>query len=168
MHTITLTVFDDKGASNSVEATVKVNPLKALVRITPRTLNSKSRGRWVQATIWLPHGYDAARINPNSVCLVENNKVLAYADSVKKYKKRSKRKRVRELKVKFNRQKLLAAISSPAGAKTLQVKGVLNVQDTLSKQIVGSVSFEGTDTIQTAEPRKKAVAKKKKKKSKKR
>ena len=167
LYTITLTVIDDKGATNSVEATVKVNPLKAAVRITPNSINRKSKGRWVQATIWLPYGYDATQINPNSLRIVENNKVLVYADSVKKFKKRSKRKRVSKLQVKFDRQALLAALSS-AGTKTLHVQGALNVQDTQSRQIVGSVSFEGTDTIKTVEPRKKANAKKKKKKSKKR
>jgi PKD repeat protein len=170
LYTITLTVIDDKGATNSVEATVKVNPLKAAVRITPKTINRESQGRWVQATIWLPYGYDATQINPNSLRIVENNKVLVYADSVKKFKKfkkRSKRKRVSKLQVKFDRQALLANLSS-AGTKTLHVQGALNVQDTQSRQIVGSVSFEGTDTIKTVEPRKNAKAKKKKKKSKKR
>jgi hypothetical protein len=68
--------------------------------------------------------------------------------------------------VKFDRQALLAALSGPAGTKTLQVQGVLNVQDTQSKQIVGSISFKGSDTIKTVEPRKKASPDKMKKKSK--
>jgi PKD repeat protein len=167
LHTITLTVIDDKGATNSVEATVRVNPLKAAVRITPKTLNLKSKGRWVQATIWLPYGYDAAQINLDSLCIVENQTPLVYAYSNKKFKKRSKRKRVSKLQVKFDRQALLAALSDPAGTKTLDVQGVLNVQDTRSRQIVGSISFNGSDTIKTVEPRKKAKAEKKKKKSKK-
>jgi PKD repeat protein len=169
MYTITLTVIDDKGATNSVEATVKVNPLEAAVRINPKTLNIKSKGRWVQATIWLPYGYDATQINLNSVRIVENHTVLVYADSVKKFKKfkkRSKKKRARKLQVKFDRQALLAALSGPAGTKKLQVQGVLNVQDTQSKQIVGSISFKGSDTIKTVEPRKKASPDKMKKKSK--
>jgi hypothetical protein len=167
MYAITLTVIDDKGATNSVEATVKVNPLKATVRITPKTLNLKSQGKWVQATIWLPYGYDAAQINLDSLCIVENQTPLVYSHSNKKFKKRSKRKRVRKLQVKFDRQALLAALSGPAGTKTLDVRGVLNVQDTRSKQIMGSISFEGSDTIKTIEPRKKARPDKKKKKFKK-
>ena len=170
LHTITLTVIDDKGATNSVEATVRVKPLEVAVRITPKTLNLKSRGKWVRATIWLPYGYDASGIDLNSVCIEDNQKIVAYAHAdnrLKRFKKYHKNKRVRKLRVKFDRQALLAALSGPAGTKTLQVQGVLNVLDTRSKQIMGSMSFKGSDTIKTVEPRKKASPEKKKKKLKK-
>jgi hypothetical protein len=164
LYTITLTVIDDKGATNSVEATVRVNPLEAAVRITPKTLNLKSQGKWVQATIWLPYGYDASQIDLNSVCIVENKTPMVYAHADykwRKFKKYHKNKRVRKLRVKFDRQALLAALSGPAGVKTLHVRGVLNVQDSLSQRTLGSVSFEGSGTIRTIEPRKKVKPEKK-------
>ena len=170
LYTITLTVTDDKGATDSIQAQVRVNPLKARVKITPKTLNLKSKGKWVQATIWMPYGYDASQIDLNSVRIVENQTSVVYAHSdpkSKKIKKRSKRKRVRKLNVKFNRQALLAALSGSSGVKTLHVQGVLNVRDMLSQRTVGSMSFEGSDTIRTIEPRKKAKLDKKKKQSKK-
>lgn len=164
LYTITLTVTDDKGATNSVEAKVKVSPLKATVRITPKTLNLESKGKWVQATIWLPYGYDASKIDINSVCIVENQTPVVYAhadNKWKRFKKYHKNKRVHKLKVKFDRQALLAALSGPAGMKTLHVRGVLDVQDSLSQRTMGSVSFEGTGTIRTIEPRKKVKPEKK-------
>ena len=118
----------------------------------------------------MPYGYDASQIDLNSVRIVENQTSVVYAHSdpkSKKIKKRSKRKRVRKLNVKFNRQALLAALSGSSGVKTLHVQGVLNVQDMLSQRTVGSMSFEGSDTIRTIEPRKKAKLDKKKKQSKK-
>jgi PKD repeat protein len=156
LYTITLTVTDDKGATNSVQAQVRVKPLEVKIKFTPHTLNTKSRGKWVQATIWLPKGYDISQIDHNSLCIVENQAPVVYAHvdhKWKKFKKRFKKKRVRMLKVKFDRQALLAALSGPAGAKTLQVQGRLQVQSVLSQGNAGSISFEGTGKIRTIEPR---------------
>ncbi len=156
LYTITLTVTDDKGATNSIQAQVRVKPLTVKIRLTPKTLNPKSKGKWVKATIWLPNGYDASKIDLNSLCIVEDQTPLVYAHADhkwEKYKKRLKKKRIRKLKVKFDRQALLAALSSPAGVKTLHVQGKLQVEDMLSQRKAGSISFEGFDTIRTIEPR---------------
>jgi PKD repeat protein len=156
IYTITLTVTDDKGARNSVTAQVRVKPLTVKVRLTPKTLNPKSKGKWVKATIWLPKGFDASQIDLNSVCLFENQEPLVYAHSDRKwdrYTKRLKKKGIRKLKVKFDRQALLASLSNPAGVKTLYVQGKLHLEGTLSQRKAGSISFEGADTIRTMPPR---------------
>jgi hypothetical protein len=126
------------------------------IKFTPQTLNPKSRGKWVQATIWLPKGYDASQIDLASLCIVENQTpvVFAHVDHKwKKFNRRFKKKRGRMLKVKFDRQALLAALSGPAGVKTLHVQGRLQVQSVLSQGNAGSISFEGAGKIRTIEPR---------------
>jgi hypothetical protein len=126
------------------------------ITFTPYALNPKSKGKWVQATIWLPKGYDASQIDPNSLCIVENQTPVVYAHvdhKWKKFKKRFKKKGVRLLKVKFDRQVLLAALSGPSGVKTLHVQGRLHVQSMLSQGNAGSMSFEGAGKIRTVEPR---------------
>ena len=80
--------------------------------------------------------------------------IFAHVDHKwEKFNKRLKKKRIRKLKVKFDRQALLAALSGPPGVKTLHVQGRLHVQGMLSQRNAGSISFEGSGTIRTIEPR---------------
>lgn len=157
LYTITLTVTDNKGATASVQAQVQVSEksLAVKIRFTPRILTPVSKGKWVLATIQPPRGYDASQIDLSSVCIVENGKTIVYAHSDglhldhkwPKFRKRSKRKRIiRRLNVKFDRQALLTALAtSPPGEKTLVVKGTLAHDG-------GSISFEGSGTIRKIEP----------------
>ena len=43
--------------------------LTAGIRITPRTLNLKSRGRWISCKVWLPEDVQAADIDVDSILL---------------------------------------------------------------------------------------------------
>jgi PKD repeat protein len=154
LYTITLTVTDNMGATSSVTtAQVSVTALGAQIKFNPRTLNLKSRGKWVRATIKLRPGFDASRIDLSSVCISENQTCLIYADSdsnftKKKAGKRFTKKKARKLKVKFDRQALLEKLAGPAGKKTLYVQGLVSHKRR-------SVSFEGPGTIRTIEPYKK-------------
>ncbi|MBE9544056.1 MAG: VCBS repeat-containing protein [Proteobacteria bacterium] len=155
LYTITLTVTDDMGATSSVTAQVNVTALGAQIKFNPRTLNLKSRGKWVRATIKLPSGFDASRIDLGSVCISEKQTCLIYADSdsnftKKKAGKRFTKKNARKLKVKFDRQALLEKLAGPAGKKTLHVQGLVSPKSKRS-----FVSFEGSGTIRTIEPHKK-------------
>mgnify|MGYP003565451053 CR=1 FL=1 len=69
---ITLTVTDNMGATSSFEAQVRVNPLAVKVRLTPRVIKPGRGPKWVRAILCLARGYDASKIDPGSVCIVEN------------------------------------------------------------------------------------------------
>jgi hypothetical protein len=155
LYTITLTVTDDRGATHSVQAQVRVNPLEVKIWFTPPILSPKSRGQWVLATIRLPSGYDASQIDLNSLCLVENQAPLLYANPSQQwhpFSKYFKRKRGRMLNVKFDRQALLAALAGPAGVKTLRVRGRLHIDGTQLQANPGAISFEGSGTLRIIEP----------------
>ncbi len=148
------------GATSSVTAQVRVTALEAQIKFTPRTLNLKSKGKWVLATIeLLSPSFDASRIDLSSVHIITEDQswISAHSDSKftkKKARKRFKNKNARKLKVKFDRQALLEKLAGPAGKKTLHVQGRVSYKSR-------SVSFEGSGTIRTIEPRKKHTLDKK-------
>ncbi len=109
-YTVTLKVTDDKGATASVQAEVNALPVMARVRFKPSTLYLNSRAKWIWATIRLPYGYDARKIDDPSVCLVLEDGSRIYAHSnygrgfLAKLRKRLYRKR-RALTIRFDRQR---------------------------------------------------------------
>jgi hypothetical protein len=150
LHTITLTVTDNMGATNSVEAQVRVDPLAVKVRLTPRVIKPGRGPKWVRATIWLPRGYDASKIDPGSVCIVENQKPVLHAHpqrASKKAYKYTKKRISRRYQVKFKRRALLKILDGAPGRKKLQVQGKLSHNR-------GLVSFEGVGKIRTIKPHK--------------
>jgi hypothetical protein len=104
----------------------------------------------VRATIWLPRGYDASKIDPGSVCIVENQKPVLYAHPQRASKKSHKytQKRVsRRYQVKFKRRALLKILDGAPGRKKLQVRGKLSHNGAW-------VSFEGVGNIRMIKPHK--------------
>jgi hypothetical protein len=168
LYAITLTVTDDMGATSSVTAQVRVTALEAQIKFTPRTLNLKSKGKWVLATIeLLSPNFDASRIDLSSVCITEdqNGWIYAHSDSnytKKKAHKRFKKKKARKLKVKFDRQALIGMITTPSDETILRVQGLVSTNKGVE---VTKVSFEGSGTIRTIEKNKKGKKNKKSKRS---
>jgi PKD repeat protein len=155
---VTLTVTDDKGASATVHSEVEVKPLGAVVRFSPRKLNLKSKGKWITATIQVP-GRNAGMIDPASLFLeLPDNKVAIQAHVSKRdrryykyyseYNKYFKKKyhKKRKLKVKFDRQALIAAIGNATGPIGLTVSGDID-----------SLEFSGQGTIIAFEKKKKGA-----------
>jgi hypothetical protein len=127
---LTLTVVDDKGATSTVQAQVNVQALPVSVYFAPSRLNLKSKGKWVTATIRVPAGYEARAIDANNLYLVvgdeciKASKVYPYRWHRKRHKK--KYHRIRELKAKFDRQALIAALGNTTGIASLTVSGEIS------------------------------------------
>ncbi len=124
---VTLKVTDDKGASATVQAEVQVKPMEVNVYFSPRRLNLKSKGKWITATIRVPHGYDAGMVDTESLYLLPEGKAGAGIEAQSVYghrnfwqhyfKKHHKKKyrKTRKLKVKFARQALIEALGGATG-----------------------------------------------------
>jgi hypothetical protein len=109
--------FESAGIVGSIEASVK---------ISPQTLNLKSRGRWINCFLQLPDGYDISDINPESICI--ENQIEAdwcWLDEDKQV-----------VMAKFERSEL-AEILEPDDEVELTVTGELK----------DGTKFEGADTI---------------------
>jgi len=155
---VTLTVTDDQGATDTVQAEVDVEALSVSVYFSPSKLNLKSRQKWLTATITVPSGYDARMIHPDSLSIVlkegEEDEAAFKAHSVyrhgffcKYYQKRSRK--IRYLRLKFDRQALIEALDSATG------ETILNVTGLISSNASGAVNFSGAGTIQVYEKERK-------------
>jgi len=99
--------------------------IQAEVRITPRSINLASKGKWITCYIQLPEDHSVADIDSNSILL--NCKIQAES-------------------VQVNEQQQVAI----AKFSRSEVQGILNVGDvelTISGQLTDGTIFEGTDVI---------------------
>jgi PKD repeat protein len=147
-YTITLTVTDDKGAANSITAVAHVAAPKPKIEgraiFRPKTLNLKSKGRWVKAYIKLPQQYRGAELNGDRLYLVDpvSGEQIAAASYVR-YKKWW-----RVYVVKFDRQAIISHIGETEKHVTwvpLQVEGELSQED-------GMAGFEANGEIKAYNP----------------
>lgn len=150
---VTLTVTDDKGATDTVQAEVQVKEMPVSVYFSPRRLNLKSKGKWITATIRVPAGYDARMIDSGSLRLVLENNMEIAAHSVYKHKwyrnhHKKKYRRIRKLTAKFDRQALIKALGGTTGKIPLKVMGKISTNN-------ASMEFAGAGTIKAYEKKKK-------------
>jgi len=135
IYTVTLTVTDDDGGSDSDTCVVAViSP--AIVDINPNTLNLKSRGRWITCYIELPGIYGVADIDVSTILLngvvPAELKPIAIGDH--------DGDGVLDLMIKFNRAAVIRYI--------MYTLGITNGEVTLTVTgEVADLAFSGSDTI---------------------
>jgi hypothetical protein len=111
-------------------------PVPATADIHPKTLNFKSRGRWITCYIELPEGFDIADIDIASVRLDGVVSAVPWPIGIGDEDEDG----VPDLMVKFNRSNIMS-IYAPDDNICLSVTG-----------IVGDQEFEGTDCIRGISP----------------
>jgi len=154
-YTITLTVTDNRDATNSAELTLLVVPretIEAKIKFLPRVLNLKSRGRWIWAFVKLPKGYPANSVTVDSLVINEGNSehTINFADNkeavVVKVPRRRARTGVFELKI--DRQLIADALEGTSNKIVMGIQG----------QVLHDgkpIDFSATDTIRVIQPGKK-------------
>jgi len=100
-------------------------PILAEARIVPRTINLKSKGKWINCYIWLPENYNVIDIDPNSVFLEEE---------------------IQPDRFSVDEQEQIAV----ARFSRSDVQAILDIGEvelTISAQLMDGTVFEGTDII---------------------
>ena len=148
-YTVTLTITDDRGLQAVAHARVVVSALEATVRMTPRSLNLKGKGKWITATVQPPKGYSVLDIDMNSLGLqVGKSNTLVPALPPRGWMGRILAvlaKYTGRITVKFDRKVVAGAIGVDVQKVTLTIVGKV-----LRNGVY--VDFEGSDTIRVINP----------------
>lgn len=118
------------GMNIDIGADEFVPPLNVVVKITPKTINPRSKGGWIICTIQFPNEYSVSKVNTDTIVL-EDIRPTSYTIDEK----------ANNLLMKFDRsdpgiQELLKDLVSE-GSIPLTASGALN----------DGTKFEGSDTI---------------------
>jgi hypothetical protein len=109
-----------------------MSALTATVEVNPRTLNLKSRGKWVTAYIELPAGYDPEEVDVSTVIFEGTIPAEALPTDVGDFDEDGTPDRM----VKFDRASVQAQLS-PGDEVTMSIEGSLT----------DGTAFSGMDTI---------------------
>jgi len=125
--------------------TVALQPpvVSAHIRIQPRVLNLRSRGRWITCYIELPEGYDVADINVSSIMLDDVIPAEPRPIAIGDYDCDG----IPDLMVKFDRAQVKSYIRSKIYTIQRLGKGFMTLTLTISGKLIDGAPFEGSDTI---------------------
>lgn len=126
------------------------------VKAEPRTLNTKSKGKWVEVEVKFPQGYDASAIDVSSIKM--NGVLTPVKVKVKKakwYESFSSRKTAK-VEMKFSRADVVALLSEPTATSTTSTATstapILPLFSLVEKEVtisgtVGADTFSGATTV---------------------
>ena len=156
-HIVTLTVTDDQGESHCAQVKITVEPLSVRVKIKPRTLNLKSKGKWIKATIILPKKKKGFGVDMTGMFTADEDAFLGYAvadygygflgNFIKKYKKGR-----RYIKVRFDRQEIIKGLKDRNGKVRLRIDGRIMIDGQ-------PTDFSGYGKIKVKQPKPKKKSK---------
>jgi hypothetical protein len=155
-HTVTLTVTDDQGATHSIQTRITIDPLPVRVKFNPRTLNLKSKGKWIRVTIILPKKHKACWVDLTGVFSAADDVFLGFAVSDSNYGflskfYRKKKKCRRTIKVRFDRQEVIKGLMDRSGMdRSGMVKLRVNGRIMLDGK---QTDFEGLGKIRLIQPK---------------
>jgi len=118
--------------------------INATVNINPKTLNLRSKGKWITAYIGLPEGYDVAGINFSSIMLNDTIPVEPKPIVVEDYANDS----IPGLMVKFDRAKVIQYISESVNIR----ERFTTITLTISGKLNDGTPFQGNTTIRIIMP----------------
>lgn len=147
IYTVILVVTDDKGAKDTIQAEVHVAAVPVRVKFSPRSLNLKSRGKWITATIKLPKDYDPKEVDRTSLSVATENsdQIFAKPSPRRGFLAKLWRKiqyRFKVVTVRFDRREVIKAIETPSKKTILNIEGEIFHNG-------GWVKFAGSGTIKT-------------------
>lgn len=127
------------------------------VKVEPRTLNTRSNGKWIEAEVAFPRGYDASQIDTASIKL--NGVIAPVKVKVKKMKwyESFNDRKTAKVEMKFSRADVINLLSidttatstastATSTASTLPLFSFVTKEITISGN-VGTDTFGGTTTV---------------------
>jgi hypothetical protein len=114
------------------EVVATVSAIQAKIKIKPKALNRKSKGKWILCSIELESGYNVSDIVVDSIALNDEVKAVRVKNPKRKHKKK--------LHVAFNRSEVQDLLADAGRSALLTVTGSL--QD--------GTTFQGQETIKIA------------------
>ncbi|MEM3773463.1 MAG: NosD domain-containing protein [Candidatus Bathyarchaeia archaeon] len=122
--------------------------ITAKVNIEPKTLNLRSRGRWITGYIELPEGYNVADINVSSIML--NNTIPAQPKpkAVGDYDNDS----IPDLMVKFDKAEVISYILTNVNMTELIEERFMTITLTITGYLNDGTPFQGSTKIKIIMP----------------
>ena len=133
-----INIFDVVRVAVKLGLSLCPSEISTHVQVYPRTLNMKSNGRWITATIKLPNTVDAHSINASSIVL--NETILA---ELRPFSFEERKENELDLTIKFDRQKVIGLVSE----EYLLTNTFDDVTLTVTGSLTNGTLFRGSDTI---------------------